>query len=299
MRKLLVATPAHGEIFYTPYVRSLLRLQRALIARKDSMSHMVVSFFETSEARNFLLTHWFDRTDASHLLFVDADMGFEPELVFGMLALSKPVVGVIYPKRQLDMPRLASLAAKGEPPVRAVARAHDFIIRPLRGRQPRRVKGFLEVAACGAGILLIDRSCVAQMLKKLPELSDPSAKRTMPLAKDLDRLIRAFDAVTVDSTRLSDDFAFCHRWHQLCGGEIWANVDAPVTHLGLHRFSARYADASGPHIMMVQSSAPVRVGRTKSAAPAAKPEPKAAPRTAPATASVSEKKGGNGKRPRR
>jgi hypothetical protein len=107
------------------------------------------------------------------------------------------------------------------------------------------------------------------MLKKLPGLSDAKAKDSTPLAKDLKRLIRAFDAVTVDGARLSDDFAFCHRWHEGCGGEIWANIEAPVTHLGLHRFTARYADAAGGPRITVKTGAPVRVGGTKSAVPAA------------------------------
>src|SRR5690606_23087823 len=131
----------------------------------------------------------------SHILFVDADMGFEPELIFRMLALKKPVVGVIYPRRQIDLGRVTESAKQGEAQARAVARAHDFILRPLRGKTARRTAGFMEVAGCGAGILLIERSCITQMLKKLPELSDTGAKKTSPLAEGLDRLIRGFDSL--------------------------------------------------------------------------------------------------------
>ncbi|MCC6948634.1 MAG: hypothetical protein IT539_12780 [Bradyrhizobiaceae bacterium] len=245
MSKICVATPAYGDTVYTPYVQSLLRLQRALMRRGDQMQHVSISFAEVSEARNFLLTYWFDKTDASHILFVDADMGFEPQLVFDMLALEKPMVGMIYPRRQVDLARIAELAAKGEPPARAIARAHDFIIRPLKGKTPRRERGFLEVEGCGAGLLLVSRGCIAEMLRKRPLLSDRAAKKNSPLARDLDRLIRAFDPLTVDGARLSEDFSFCHRWHAQCGGEIWARADRAVTHIGPHRFESRYADAGG------------------------------------------------------
>ena len=129
--KLVVATPAYGEIVYTPYVSSLLRLQRALHKRGDQMQHIAVSYAEVSEARNFLLTYWFDKTDASHLLFVDADMGFEPQFVTGMLAFNKPVVGVVAPRRQVDLTRIAQAAARGAKPAEAIARGHDFVVRPL------------------------------------------------------------------------------------------------------------------------------------------------------------------------
>lgn len=241
--KLLVATPAYGDVLYTPYVRSLLRLQRMLHQQRSTMTHIVVSYAEVSEARNFLLTHWFDKTDASHILFVDADMGFEPELIRRMVALKKPVVGVVYPRRQLDLDRVTKSARGGADAAKAAARGHDFILRALRGAQPRN--GFMRVAGCGAGILLVERGCVAEMLKKLPALSDAAAARTAPLAKDLGRLIRVFDPVTVGGARLSEDFSFCHRWAEECGGEIWANIDTAVTHVGLFRFGASYADAGG------------------------------------------------------
>lgn len=260
MTKICVATPAYGETVYTAYLQSLLRLQRALIRRGDQMQHVAISFAEVSEARNFLLTYWFDKTDASHILFVDADMGFDPQLVLEMLAFDKPVVGAIYPRRQVDLQRVAEAAAKGEPPARAIARAHDFIIRPVRGRAPRRDKGFIEVEGCGAGLLLVSRGCIEEMLKKRPLLSDRAAKKNSPLAKDLDRLIRAFDPVTVEGARLSEDFSFCHRWQAQCGGEIWARADKAVTHIGPHRFEARYADAAGPRVQVVTKPIALHVG---------------------------------------
>jgi hypothetical protein len=241
--KIVVATPAHGEMFYAPYVQSVLRLQRAMHQRGWSMRHATVGYAYVAEARNFLLTHWFDKTDATHLLFVDADMGFEPRLVLDMVAFDKPVIGVIYTKRQVDLKRLVALAAKGETEDRAVARAHDFILRPLRGRAPRRIKGYVEVEGCGTGIMLIRRDAIATMLKMLPDINDTKAKTTSPLAAGLDRLIRAFDNVEVDGVPLMDDFAFCHRWQALCKGELWARADQSVTHIGLHKFAARYTDA--------------------------------------------------------
>jgi hypothetical protein len=241
--KITIATPAFGEIFYTPYVQSLLRLQGAAYQRKWAINHSTVSSPYIADARNVLLTKWYDKSDATHLLFVDADMGFEPQLILDMIAFDKPVVGVIYPKRQIDLQRVTGLVAEGEKPERAIARAHEFIVRPLSGRQPRRAKGFIEVGGCGTGIMLIQRSAIATMLKMLPALSDTNAKKTSPLAAGLDRLIRAFDTIDVNDMPLSEDFAFCYRWQTLCKGELWARADQAVTHIGLHRFSSRYTDA--------------------------------------------------------
>ena len=251
--KISIATPAFGEMFYTPYVQALLKLQRMAGQRKWSIRHMAISYAYVGEARNALLTHWYDKSNSTHLLFIDADMGFEPQLIADMLALDKPITGVVYTKRQVDLQKLASLAAKGEKPERAIAKAHDFIVRQLRGRPPRRIKGFMEVAGCGTGIMLIKREAIAAMLKTLPQINDTKAKTASPLAAGLDRLIRAFDTIEVDGVALMDDFAFCHRWHVLCKGEIWARADQSVTHIGLHKFAASYADAGGGQRVSIQT----------------------------------------------
>jgi hypothetical protein len=264
--KLFVATPAYGETVYTPYLRSMLQLQRALLKRGDTMTHVAISYAEVSEARNFLLTQWYDKSDASHILFVDADMGFDQQLVFDMLALNKPVVGTIYPRRQLDLPRLAQAAGGGGKAEEAIARGHDFILRALPAGKGRRQKGFMEVAGVGAGLLLVSRACIAQMLKKLPALDDKSAKKFSPLARDLDRLIRAFDPLTLPGgARLSEDYAFCHRWQQECGGEIWARFDKAITHVGPYHFSASYADAGAGAKQRVQVTSPAALAKNAGA----------------------------------
>ena len=258
---ITIATPAFGEMFYTPYVQSVLRLQRAALARNWSIRHATVSYAYISDSRNYLLTHWYDKTDSSHLLFVDADMGFDPQLIFDMVAFDKPVTGVIYTKRQVNLMKLAELAAKGEPPERAIARAHDFIVRPLRGRPPRRTRGFIEVEGCGTGIMLIKRETVTTMLEKLPAINDTNAKKTSPMTAGLDRLIRAFDVIEVDGAPLVDDFAFCHRWQKLCEGELWARADQSVTHIGLHKYGSRFTDAGLQPRITVTKGTPQRVVR--------------------------------------
>ena len=240
----MIATPAYGEIFYAPYVQSVLGLVR--LAHKNRWDFMFesISYAEVSEARNYLVTRFIDKTDATHLLFIDADMGFPAKLIADMLAIGQPIVGVIAPKRRIDLKRLADLARSEPDSDRAVAKAHEFVVRRLKSSAPPK-PGFIEVEHCGAGILLIERSCIEALIRRDPKLSDASAKGRPPLTKDLSRLIRVFDPmVGREGMRLSEDYSFCHRWRHLCGGQIWANVAHPITHVGLHHFAARYSDAA-------------------------------------------------------
>ena len=244
MTKITIATPAFGEVFYTPYVQSLFRLMKAFQRRKWDSTFSSIAYADIAESRNFLLTRWFDKTDATHLLFIDADMGFPAELVLDMVDFGRPVVGVIYPKRQINLERVAELSAAGEPAKRAIARGHDYIVRKKRGMSITSPHaGFMQVDGCGAGVLLIARTAIATMLEKMPTLSDPAAKINSPLAANLDRLIRAFEPVRVNGALLSEDFSFCHRWNA-CGGEVWVNTAHEIEHIGLHRFKGRYSDVA-------------------------------------------------------
>ena len=134
----------------------------------------------------------------------------------------------------------------------------------MRGRAAGRAKGFIEVEGCGAGVMLIARDCIEQMLKKLPKISDTAAPKNSPLARGLNRLIRAFDPITLDAGRMSEDFSFCHRWRVECGGEIWASTNRKITHVGVHHFEGRWADASGPRIVVGGSAAAKAQGRSAS-----------------------------------
>ena len=264
----MIATPAYGEIFYAPYVQSVLALARFAHKQKWDFIFESISYAEVSEARNYLVTRFIDKTDATHLLFIDADMGFPARLVSDMLAIGKPVVGVVAPKRRIDLKRLADLARTEPDSDRAVAKAHEFVVRRLASADAPK-NGFIEVEYCGAGILLIERSCIDELLRRAPELSDVTAKGRPPLTKDLSRLIRVFDPmVGREGTRLSEDYSFCHRWRHLCGGQVWASVAHQITHVGLHHFAARYSDAApeAPRVVVSPKTGKTVKGRIEAAA---------------------------------
>src|SRR5262245_21336156 len=155
--KLFIAVPSYGEVIYSVAARSLFKLGFELGHRGHAAQVATLSYADIADSRNLLLTSWFDKTDASHLLFVDADMGFEPQLILDMIDFDQPVVGSIYPKRIIDLGRFAKEIAAGQSVDKANAAAHDYVVRKPRPRSTAQ-NGFLEVEGCGTGIFLIQRS---------------------------------------------------------------------------------------------------------------------------------------------
>lgn len=187
----------------------------------------VLSYPEISEARNIALTGFYDTPqckDATHLLFIDADMGFAPQVVMDMLLFDKPMVGAIY--RQKNAERV-SWAASGLPGPNAIKQGD-----------------FMKVAGLGMGCFLIRRDVVTTMIEKMPELVD--TRIALHPAKDMlsekGRILRFFDPMdNPDSGRMSEDLAFCYRWRERCGGEIWAAINHDIHHFGQYDYVGNYA----------------------------------------------------------
>ena len=56
MPKLMIATPAYGEVFYAPYIHSVLALSKLAQRDKWNLTFETISYAEVSEARTYLLT---------------------------------------------------------------------------------------------------------------------------------------------------------------------------------------------------------------------------------------------------
>lgn len=219
---VMICVPAYGQSVTAQTMESLFTLAQFFSFNQVRHQLSWYSAADIVEVRNLFLTTWYDcQPQFSHLLFIDADMGFEPLLIRDMIKFDKPLTGAFYARRQMEASVVgASLHA-------------DHTLSDV-------VSGFLPASYVGGGVMLIKRSMIKEMLQKMPEISDalPSVlanATTMPLT----RLIRAFDCILKGDRRLSEDVSFCARWRD-CGGEIWANVNHKISHVGPFDFHMRY-----------------------------------------------------------
>lgn len=221
---VLLAIPAYGNSVSVTTLNTTHSIMQAFLAKGIRGGIAAFSYPEVSEARNILLTGWYDTCpDATHMLFIDSDMGFSPEVVLDMLTFNEPMVGAIYSKKSL--------------PVQWAASGLGDKFAEARGN-------FMKVAGLGMGCFLIRRDAVTTMLEKMPELIDTRMEHHAAKHMLAGRIIRAFDSFdNPDSTihgRMSEDLAFCCRWRQ-CGGEIWASVGHDIEHVGQYSYTANYA----------------------------------------------------------
>ena len=81
--KLFIATPAFGHQVTTNYANSLLKFVSTSHPRLavSSAVHMQSGMALVTQARNNCVAYFLN-SDCTHFLFIDADIGFEPEAIY-------------------------------------------------------------------------------------------------------------------------------------------------------------------------------------------------------------------------
>jgi hypothetical protein len=237
---IMVATPCYGGQSTVGYVNSILALQRTCLERGVKINFN----FRTGEAlitrARADLVGEFLASDATHLLFIDSDIGFAPEQVFRLLTFDADVSGAAYPFKRINWEKLRNGAQGGR--IDLEAAGLDYVFYPeTHGPMPAR-NDFVRVRHTGTGFLMIRRAALVRMCEAHPELRYKMALRTADLSRDGPYSFALFECMIESDTGLylSEDYAFCRRWRDL-GGEIWLDIRSALTHHGLHAFKGDFA----------------------------------------------------------
>ncbi len=237
---LVVCTPCYGGVVTQGYMLSTTNL--LLIGSQNGVSIGVeLHGFDSliTRSRNTLVSKFMDRADATHLMFIDADIGFQPMQVFRMAAFDQDVVAGMYPLKTRDWSGEAlDRARRGEALESAALR---YVGLPCAEGVRRAEKGFVTGEYAGTGFMMIKRSVIMRMMAAYPELKyAASHDSARPNASPF--LYALFDCMIEPETRhyLSEDYTFCRRWRDI-GGEIWLDTQGALTHTGSHDFLGNVA----------------------------------------------------------
>ncbi len=232
---VVIATPCFGAMVHQAYMLSILRLLCSPLAQRVQFTlEMLGHDSLITRSRNTLVARFLANPAATHLLFVDADIGFEPEQLERMLGFDQPVVAGIYPLKVLHWQTAPARQRAGEP---ADAAALLYVGEPCQGREAERMDDFITARHAGTGFMLLRRDALERMVQAYPETRYIGVDAYNPAAAEGTPSHALFDCmISPESGQyISEDWTFCHRWRAI-GGKVWLDTHGSLTHVGAHDF---------------------------------------------------------------
>jgi len=231
---LVVATPCFGGQVSSIYASSIFQLQRVLRSKSNVQLKVLMRDGDAliTRARANLMTMFLDDPTATHFLFVDADIGFEPEQVFRLIESGADVVAGVYPIKRVNWEKVQRAIENRRP--KLASASLDYVLEINDPDHVAVVNGFTRVRYAGTGFLMIRRHVFERMCAH-PDYASLQFFREHSLdalAGSPNRF--ALFECMIDprtGTYLSEDFAFCKRWTDI-GGEIWADLQSELDHVG-------------------------------------------------------------------
>ena len=171
-----------------------------------------------SRARNTLTAKFLNNKDSTHLLFIDADIGFEPWHILVLLNRQVDVIGGLYPMKSMPIKWCVNGIENGE-------KGEDSLE---------------EVSKTGTGFMLIKRD----VFEKLN--AHPATKpfiNDIGLPAELNPYMKTyFDTAVRENRYYSEDWTFCENWRDL-GGKIWVDKRVLLRHTGTYTFAHESQEA--------------------------------------------------------
>jgi glycosyltransferase involved in cell wall biosynthesis len=246
--KVFLGMPMYGGMLSEATLHGLLELQSWSVARNIGLRIQTMGNESLiTRARNTIVSMMMDQQDfvATHLLFIDADIGFTPQNIERLLCADKDIVCGIYPRKHIYLEKVKKIleespnAESDEIEAKALGYNVNF-------DDPYNLKGengYFPVNEAATGMMLVKREVFRTMFKKFPERKYESDQIVNGGYYKSDNCYDLFAVGPYDTPKdgksqiryLSEDYYFSRLWQE-CGGKIWADLAMPLTHFGSRAF---------------------------------------------------------------
>ena len=247
-RKLFIASPMYGGQCAGMYTKSTADL--AMLATKYDITVRFFYLFNESlitRARNYLADE-FMRSDCTHMMFIDSDIGFDPNDVLAMMALmdhedkenGKHLMCGPYPKKTIAWEKIKMAVDKGfadENPMDLEHFVGDYVFNPVKDQVSMRLDEPVEVSEGGTGFMMITKHAFEKFQEAYPDYTyKPDHVRTKHFDGSREIFMYFQALVDPESKRyLSEDYMFC-QWLRKAGISVWMCPWMELQHVGSYVF---------------------------------------------------------------
>lgn len=241
---IIVGTPCYGGLVSDAYFTSALKLQAACLREGVQLSFLMLSGDALiPRARQNIITCFLGDPTATHLLFIDADIGFEPEQVFRLLRFKEDITAALYPLKRIEWEKVKAMVLAGDGNLESACLSYVCEWKtPSSSRD-----GFAKAGYVGTGFLMIRRSALIKMMDRYPQLRYSASTQPGDPFHDSPFRYAFFNCILDEKNRayLPEDYSFCKRWADI-GGEIWVDLQSRLDHIGPFAFKGDLVRRRGP-----------------------------------------------------
>jgi hypothetical protein len=216
-RKLFIALPA-----YDFKVSLKLAVSLAQVAQESPKHGVEIAIGSicgcsvVSRARNLLVQDFLE-SDCTDLIFIDADINFEPEHVFRLLAwASEPHIDI----------------AAGVPRTRSTDKVYIATLDRDGDSLTMNNMGLVRAKRVATAFMLVKRKVFEDVINANPQWTYYDAKT--------DRNLSAiFDFALKDNSYIGEDFLFCDRAREQ-GFQVWVDPTIKLGHMGVQEYEGDF-----------------------------------------------------------
>lgn len=247
--KLFIGAPMYGGVCTSPYLKGLIDLSTASITYNVSLNvYGVTNQSLVQKARNVCATA-FLKSDCTHFLFIDADIGFTANDVLSLLYIlatdkenKYDVLAGPYPKKTICWETVRVAAKKGFADQNAnflenYTGNYTLLISP---NNLFSTKVPVEVPEIDAGFMMIPRRTLEKFVTTHPE-------RIYKIPKG-EKEFAFFDCAIDPETNyyIEEDRNFCQHVKKM-GGRIWVAPWLKLSHQGAYSFKGSLEHSVATH----------------------------------------------------
>lgn len=244
---ILVGTPCYGGLVSHIFMQSIIKLM-VHAGNRNYQLGLTTSAHDSliTRSRNSIVSFFLDQPHCTHLMFIDADIGFEPEAVDRLLDFDQDLVAGMYPLKVLDWNLIHQRAKDGATKDQLETAGLHYVGQPLPAETREEKGGFVTGLYAGTGFMLIKRRVIEQMVAAYPETKYKKMQTYPPPKHSSDNQYNLFDCMIEPKSGvyLSEDFTFCHRWRQM-GGKVWLDTKSYLMHIGGYDFQGNVVTRLG------------------------------------------------------
>jgi len=236
MIHLVIGTPMYGGMCTSEYTQSLLNLSEA--ANKSEGVKLTTIFLGNESliqrGRNTIAHHFMELPDATHLLFIDADIKFRVEDIVKMIQADKSLIIGPVALKGYNWEEIRQAAVNGEDDIGRTGGV--FNINYLPGIDMVDENEPFEIEHGGNAFMMIRRDVFETLKPHTPIYTNGG--RSLPDGVEIYDYFRV--EINKDTNHLlSEDYFLCHSYRQV-GGKVWCAPWVETGHFGSHLFNGKY-----------------------------------------------------------